>query len=186
MCPPIHIKKVQLPQEDDVKYLGLHLDRKLIWHTHIFAKRKQLGITLTKLYWLLRRKSKPSINNKFLIYKTIRKPICLPNTTPGYVFHFQYRNHRTIPIEGLAHDSGRTLLRVEYGSPKGSSDTNRKRRNLLLQLSIQCSPQRTPEWPNSEPNGATRQQAISKTFAKWSAYQISSLIVVFVILVFVV
>jgi hypothetical protein len=28
------------------------------WHKHIFAKRKQLGITLTKMYWLLGRKSK--------------------------------------------------------------------------------------------------------------------------------
>jgi hypothetical protein len=26
-CPPVHINDVQLPQSDDVKYLGLHLDR---------------------------------------------------------------------------------------------------------------------------------------------------------------
>jgi hypothetical protein len=51
---------VQLPQEEDAKYLGLHLDRRLTWHKHIFAKRKQLGITLTNLYWLLGRKSKLS------------------------------------------------------------------------------------------------------------------------------
>jgi hypothetical protein len=42
-CPPAHIKNVQLPHED-VKYLGLHLDRRLIRHKHIFAKWKQLGI----------------------------------------------------------------------------------------------------------------------------------------------
>jgi hypothetical protein len=47
-----------------------------------------------------------------------------------------------------------------------------------------CSPQGTPKWPNSEPYGATRQQAIVKTTAKWSAHQIPSVIVVFVILVF--
>jgi hypothetical protein len=51
-CPPVHINSVQLPQED-VKYLGLHLDRRLTWHKHIFAKWKQLGITLTKMYGLL-------------------------------------------------------------------------------------------------------------------------------------
>jgi hypothetical protein len=72
---PVHINSVQLPQEGDVKYLGLHLDRRLTWHKHIFAKRKQLGITLTKMYWLLGRKSKLSSSNKPLIYKTILKPI---------------------------------------------------------------------------------------------------------------
>jgi hypothetical protein len=56
--------------------------------------------------------------------------------------------------------------------------------NPPLQLSIQRSAQRTSKWPNSEPHWATRQQAIAKTPAKWSAYQIPSVIVVFVILVF--
>jgi hypothetical protein len=46
--PPVQINNVQLPQEDDVMYLGLQFDRRLTWHKHIFAKRKQLGITLTK------------------------------------------------------------------------------------------------------------------------------------------
>jgi hypothetical protein len=55
--------------------IGLHLARRLTWHKHIFPKRKQLGIALTKTYWLLGRKSKLSIDNKLLIYKTILKPI---------------------------------------------------------------------------------------------------------------
>jgi hypothetical protein len=66
---------VQIPQENHVKYLGLHFDRRLTWHTHIFAKRKQLVLTLTKMYWLLGRKSKLSTNNKLLIYQAILKPI---------------------------------------------------------------------------------------------------------------
>jgi hypothetical protein len=52
-CPRVHIYNEQLPQAEEVKYLGLHLDRRLIWHKHIFAKRKHLGITLSKMYWLL-------------------------------------------------------------------------------------------------------------------------------------
>jgi hypothetical protein len=56
-CPPVGINDVQLPDED-VKYLGLHLNRKLTWHKHIVTKLEQLGITLTKMYWLLGHKSK--------------------------------------------------------------------------------------------------------------------------------
>jgi hypothetical protein len=44
-------------------------------YTHIFAKPKQFGLSLTKMYWLLGRKSKLSTNNKLLIYKAILKRI---------------------------------------------------------------------------------------------------------------
>jgi hypothetical protein len=75
------------------------------------------------------------------------------------------------------------LVRAEYGYPKGSPNINSYRRNPPLQFSIQCSPQRTLKRPSSERHGATRQQANAKTPAKWSAYQIPSVIVVFVVLV---
>jgi hypothetical protein len=65
-CPLVHINNVKLPQTEEVKYLGQHLDRRLAWHKHIFTKQKQLGIALTKMYWLLGHKSKLSINNKLL------------------------------------------------------------------------------------------------------------------------
>jgi hypothetical protein len=35
---PASIKNVQLTQQEDVKYLGLHLDRRLTWRKHIFTK----------------------------------------------------------------------------------------------------------------------------------------------------
>jgi hypothetical protein len=34
-CPQVNINDVQLPQEEDVKYLGLHLDRRLAWHKRV-------------------------------------------------------------------------------------------------------------------------------------------------------
>jgi hypothetical protein len=90
--PPVHINSVELPQEEDVMYLGLHLDRRLTWHKHIFAKRKQLGITLTKMYWLLGPKSKLSTSNKLLIYtNNTQTNLDLRNTTLGYGFHFQQK-----------------------------------------------------------------------------------------------
>jgi hypothetical protein len=56
-------------------YLGLHLDRRLSWRKHIFTKRKKLGMILTKMHWLLGRKSKLSTSNKIFIFKAILKPI---------------------------------------------------------------------------------------------------------------
>jgi hypothetical protein len=47
----------------------------------------------------------------------------LRNTALGYGFRFQHRNPRTLPIERLAHDSGRTSVRAECGYPKGSPST---------------------------------------------------------------
>jgi hypothetical protein len=75
-CPPVHINNINLPQQDDVKYLGLHLNRRLIWLKHTFTKRKQLGMMVTKMHWLLEWKSKLSTSNKILIYEAILKPIC--------------------------------------------------------------------------------------------------------------
>jgi hypothetical protein len=72
---PVHTNKIQLPQEENIKYFGLHLDRRLTWSKHIFTRQKQLGITLTKMYWLFGCKSKFSTSNKLLIYETILKPI---------------------------------------------------------------------------------------------------------------
>jgi hypothetical protein len=37
-----------------------------------------------------------------------------------YGLHFQHRNRGTLPAESVAHDSGRNLVRAEYGHPKGS------------------------------------------------------------------
>jgi hypothetical protein len=39
-CPPVQLNKKQLTKTEEVKYLGIHLDRRLTWRKHISAKRK--------------------------------------------------------------------------------------------------------------------------------------------------
>jgi hypothetical protein len=74
-CPPVYLNNKQLPQTDEVKYLGIHVDRKLTWRNHISAKRKQLDRKLRKLYWIICRKSRLSLTNKLAVYKITLKPI---------------------------------------------------------------------------------------------------------------
>ena len=64
-----------LPQSNEVKYLGIHLDQKLTWQSHIISKSKQLGIKRRTMIWLLGSASKLSLENKILIYKAIIKSV---------------------------------------------------------------------------------------------------------------
>ena len=72
---PVKLNNEHLPQADEVKYLGIHLDRRLTWHKHITTKRKQLDLKLRNLYWIIGRKSLLSLENKLLVYKVILKPV---------------------------------------------------------------------------------------------------------------
>jgi hypothetical protein len=73
--PLVLLNGTRIPQSESIKYLGLHLDRRLTWRTHIFVKRKQLGIKFSQMYWLMGRQSELTMKNKLLVYKTILKPI---------------------------------------------------------------------------------------------------------------
>lgn len=74
-CPPVKLGNHPLPHCDVVKYLGIHLDRKLTWRKHLQIKRDELNLKYRRLYWLLGRNSRLSLDNKLLIYKTTLKPI---------------------------------------------------------------------------------------------------------------
>jgi hypothetical protein len=40
ICPQVSINNFPIPIKQAVKYLGLHLEQKLSWQTHIKAKRR--------------------------------------------------------------------------------------------------------------------------------------------------
>ncbi|KAJ0183777.1 hypothetical protein K1T71_000200 [Dendrolimus kikuchii] len=74
-CPPVHLGENILPHSDRVKYLGMHLDRRLTWKYHAQTKRDEMNLKYKTMLWLLGRNSKLSIDNKLLIYNMVLKPI---------------------------------------------------------------------------------------------------------------
>jgi hypothetical protein len=72
--PPSSNKQCATPLKKSQVFLTTPWQETHLAQTH-FRKRKQLGITLTKMYWLLGHKSNLSTNNKLLLYKAILKPI---------------------------------------------------------------------------------------------------------------
>jgi hypothetical protein len=144
MCPPVHINSVQLPQED-VQYLGLHLDRRLTWH-----KWKQLGMTLTRMCW----------------QQTILKPI--------WAYGILLRRMASTSYIEILERFQSNALRMTVDAPRYVPNTVIRRdlhtptvkEEIDATASILCSPQHTPKRASSEPHGATRQQAIAETPAK--------------------
>jgi hypothetical protein len=67
-CPPVMLNDEPIPMKNEVKYLGLHLDRRLTWKVHIKAKKQQLNIKTKQMNWLVGRKSQLFLENKLIIY----------------------------------------------------------------------------------------------------------------------
>lgn len=104
-CPPVTLNNIPIPQSKEVKYLGLHLDRRLTWKTHISKKRKEMDIKIKKLYWLIGRKSPLTLENKTLLYKSIIRPIwtygcqlwgCARNSNLDIIQRFQSKTLRNM------------------------------------------------------------------------------------------
>lgn len=72
---PVYINNKMVQHSNSAKYLGLTLDAKLRWKTHVKKKRDELNLRYIKIYWLIGRYSCLSIHNKLLLYKQILKPI---------------------------------------------------------------------------------------------------------------
>jgi len=73
-CPQLLLNNQPLPFSQNVKYLGLTLDRRLTWAPHIRSKRLTLNDRSRQLKHLLTSK-RIHLKNKLLIYKMLLKPI---------------------------------------------------------------------------------------------------------------
>jgi hypothetical protein len=74
-CPQVTINNSIIPTKTEIKYLGLHLDQKLTWKTHIRMKRQQVRLKARQMNWLIGNRSQLSLENKVLLYKAILMPI---------------------------------------------------------------------------------------------------------------
>lgn len=78
--PNIVINNTQIewnPPDQSIKYLGIHLDKKLNWNIHINSKLTQAYSRLSLLFPLINRKSSLKSKYGILIYKTILRPLVM-------------------------------------------------------------------------------------------------------------
>jgi hypothetical protein len=124
-CLPVHVNNIHLPRTEEIKYVGLYLDRRLTWHKHIFTKRKQPGIAFNKNALVTRTQIKTLYKQQIPhLQNYTQTNLGLRNTTLGNLIHVQHRNTRTLPVEGSEHDNGRIMVCVEYGNTEGSPNPN--------------------------------------------------------------
>jgi hypothetical protein len=118
--------------------------QKLTWQHHIFTKRKQLGLNLTKMYWLLGRSSRLS-----LPYPQTHLDLWHP--TLGHSIHIQHREARTLSIKGPAHNRRRTMVGAEQSHPSRPPNDFRQRRNPTL-MELPDNRRLRKHVPNDLPN----------------------------------
>jgi hypothetical protein len=106
--PPVKLNNEHLPQADEVKYLGMHLDRRLTWRKHITTKRKQLDLKLQNIYWIITRKQTPSLQSNS------KASMDLWNPTVGNRIDLKYRDSRAIPVKIATHNNRCSMVYTKY------------------------------------------------------------------------
>lgn len=109
-CPTVSLNSVPIPKTETVKYLGIHLDKKLNWRHHITAKHQQLKIKLSQINWLIGLKSNLTLDNKVLIYKSILKPVW----TYGIQLWGSAKTTITDPIQRFQSKTLRSLAKAPW------------------------------------------------------------------------
>jgi len=75
ICPNVYLNNILILTSDSVRYLGLNLDKRLTWNSHIRIKRLTLNARLRRLRTLLTKNKHSSLKIKVLMYKTLLKPL---------------------------------------------------------------------------------------------------------------
>ena len=107
--PRILLNGIPVPQADDVRYLGIHLDRRLTWRKHIESKKIQINLKAASLHWLIAHRSPLQLEYKVLLYNQVIKPIW----TYGLEL---YGNASSSNIEILQRAQSK-ILRIITGAP---------------------------------------------------------------------
>jgi hypothetical protein len=101
VCACVRVSLSLSRKDDDVKYLGLHLDCRLLAQTH-FHKMESASnhpyqnvlVTQTQVKALHKQQTSHMQNNS-------QTNPDLQNTTLVYFFHSEHRNSRTFPIDSF-------------------------------------------------------------------------------------
>ena len=72
---PVHVFGNQIQWVDTARYLGLTVDKQLMWSSHINQVGKWAARTLSVLAPLLDRRSRLSVKSGVVIYKQINCPV---------------------------------------------------------------------------------------------------------------
>jgi len=56
-CPPLSSNSTQVPQVNEVTYLGVHLDRRITWRRHIERQKVHLKLKASSFHWILNARS---------------------------------------------------------------------------------------------------------------------------------
>lgn len=72
---PTIIDGTVIPHGSHAKYLGLTLDSKLLWRTHVTLKRDELNARFRTMFWMFRHTNRLSLANRRLLYQTVIRPV---------------------------------------------------------------------------------------------------------------
>ncbi|CAH2108991.1 unnamed protein product [Euphydryas editha] len=97
---PVKLNGTPIPWQKEVKYLGVTLDSKLSFKSHINRVRNKARFVLSRLYVMICGRSKMSLRNKLTLYKTCVRPIMtyaspvFAHCKPAYIQRLQVIQNR--------------------------------------------------------------------------------------------